>query len=196
MTLGGKIQEARKHCGLTQEQLAAKLAVSRSAVAKWESNKGLPDVDNLKSLAQLLNVSVDYLLDDGEAVDEYVIREAYSLSDYGTGSRKKKKDQLIREKFPDAVIHTLQARRKLTGKEKVIDNVLGFVFDAPFGVPQVINSVKDADKEFYLVETEDKQSFVCVTDEFVETRQLTARLTSRSFEMGDWEFTRCSYEVP
>ena len=49
MTLGEKIKEARKQCGLSQEQLAEKMTVSRSAIAKWETDKGLPDVDNLKA---------------------------------------------------------------------------------------------------------------------------------------------------
>ena len=79
MTLGEKIKEARKQCGLSQEQLAEKMAVSRSAVAKWEANNGLPDIDNLKALAQLLNVSIDYLLDDGEVIDEVVMREPYTV---------------------------------------------------------------------------------------------------------------------
>ena len=48
MTLGEKIREARRKCGLSQEQLADKMAVSRSAIAKWETDKGLPDVDNLR----------------------------------------------------------------------------------------------------------------------------------------------------
>lgn len=77
MTLGKKIKEARKNCGLSQEQLAEKLAVSRSAVAKWESDNGLPDIENLKSLAVLLNVSIDYLLHDGSqffvtVTDEFI----------------------------------------------------------------------------------------------------------------------------
>jgi len=196
MTLGEKLQDARKRCGLTQEQLAEKLSVSRSAVAKWESGKGLPDVDNLKSLAGLLNVSVDYLLDGGETVDAYVLREAVDLSDYGTGSRKKKKDRLIREKFPEARIRPLIAKQKLTRNEKIIDNVLGFVFAAPFGVPQTINDVKSADRAYYLVDQDDRQLFVCVTDEFIETRQLARPFTEKKFEVGGWEFTKCSYEIP
>ncbi|MEC5189682.1 XRE family transcriptional regulator [Geobacillus thermodenitrificans] len=46
MTLGEKIKKARTEAGLSQEQLSEKLGVSRSAVAKWESGKGLPDIDN------------------------------------------------------------------------------------------------------------------------------------------------------
>lgn len=63
MTFGEKLKEARKKIGLSQEQLAEKLNISRSAVAKWESDIGIPDVSNLKSIAKLLNVSIDSLLD-------------------------------------------------------------------------------------------------------------------------------------
>ena len=195
MTLGEKIKEARKQCDLSQEQLAEKMAVSRSAVAKWEANNGLPDVDNLKSLAQLLNVSVDYLLDDGEVIDELVIREPYNLSDYGKGIKKKKKDRVIRERFPDAEIHTLLGKLKLTKSEKVIDNLLGFFTDAPFGTPELINSFKNMDKEFYLVEKDRKQFLVTVTDEFIETRQLAKRISAEKYEIGNWKFTKCAYEV-
>lgn len=195
MTLGEKIKEARKQCGLSQEQLAEKMAVSRSAVAKWEANNGLPDVDNLKALAQLLNVSVDYLLDDGEVIDEVVMREPYNLSDYGNGIKKKKKDRVIREKFLDAEIHTLLGKLKLTKSEKVIGNLLGFFTDAPFGTPDLINSFKNMDKEFYLVEKDGKQFLVTITDEFVETRQLAKRITAEKFEIRNWQFTKCAYEV-
>ena len=195
MTLGEKIKEARKQCGLSQEQLAEKMSVSRSAIAKWETDKGLPDIDNLKVLAGFLNVSVDYLLDDGERIDELVTREAYDLASYGKGSKKKKKDRVIREKFTDAEIHTLLGNLKLTKSEKVIDNLLGFFTDAPFGTPELINSFKNIDKEFYLVTRDGKQFLVTVTDEFIETRKLTKPITADKFEIGNWKFTKCKYEV-
>ena len=49
MTIGEKIKEARIGIGLSQEELAEKLNVSRSAIAKWEADKGVPDIENLKS---------------------------------------------------------------------------------------------------------------------------------------------------
>ena len=88
MTLGEKIKEARKNTGLSQEQHAEKLAVSRSAIAKWESDKGLPDIDNLKALSMLLNVSIDYLLDNEISLDLSVIREPYILPEFEIGSWK------------------------------------------------------------------------------------------------------------
>ena len=91
MTLGEKLKEARKQAGLSQEELAIKIGVSRSAIAKWESNNGLPDIDNLKIISKLLNVSIDYLVNDNESIDEFIMKEPYNLSDYGKGIKKSKK---------------------------------------------------------------------------------------------------------
>ena len=192
---GTNVKRYRQALGISQEAFAEKLNVSRSAIAKWEANNGLPDVENLKALAQLLNVSVDYLLDDGEVINEVAMREPYNLSDYGKGIKKKKKDRVIREKFPDAEIHTLLGKLKLTKSEKVVDNLLGFFTDAPFGTPELINNFKNMDKEFYLVEKDGKQFLVTITDEFVETRQLAKRITAEKFEIGNWKFTKCAYGV-
>lgn len=195
MILGEKLKEARKQAGLSQEQLSEKLGVSRSAVAKWETDNGIPDVDNLKTISKLLNVSIDYLLDDGEAIDELVMREPYNLSEYGKGSKGKRKDRAVRDKFFDAEIHTLIGEQKLTKGEKVIDNVIGIFTDAPFGIPGLINSVKNLDKQFYLVEKDGKQFFVTVTDEFIETRQLAKRVNGKIIEIGNWKFTKCEYKL-
>ncbi|MGN0543879.1 MAG: helix-turn-helix domain-containing protein [Acutalibacteraceae bacterium] len=195
MTLGEKLKEARKQVGLSQEQLSEKLGISRSAVAKWETNNGNPDVDNLKLLSELLSVSIDYLLDDGETVDEFIMREPYNLSEYGKGGKGKKKDRVVRDKFPDAEIHALLGEMKLTKSEKVIDNALGFLFEAPFGIPGLINSIKNTDKQFYLAEKDGKQFFITVTDEFIETRKLARRITDKKFEIGNWKFTKCAHEV-
>ena len=82
MTIAEKLKEARKQAGLSQEQLAEKLSVSRSAVAKWESGKGIPDVENLKGISKLLNISIDYLLDDENSLESVQMKEAINLDDY------------------------------------------------------------------------------------------------------------------
>ena len=68
MTFGEKLRNARKESGLSQEQFAEKMNVSRSAVAKWETDKGMPDITNLMAMSQLLNVSVDYLISDEDEI--------------------------------------------------------------------------------------------------------------------------------
>lgn len=191
MTIGEKIKEARKSAGLTQEQIAEKLMVSRQAITKWESDKGIPDVDNLKAISSLLNVSIDYLLDNGQDMDTSVIREMIDLSKYG----KNAKTQIVTEKYPEAEIWPLIAKQKLTRSEKVMDNVLGFVFDAPFGMPDLANGLKNVDKSFYLVNKDSKQYFVMVTNEFIESRVMLKPVIKKKFEIGDMKFTKGSYPV-
>ena len=61
ISFGQYLATRRKYMRLTQEELADKIGVSKSAVAKWETDGGLPDRDNLKRIAELINVSVDEL---------------------------------------------------------------------------------------------------------------------------------------
>lgn len=62
MEFGEKLQELRKSKGMTQEELAEELYVSRTAVSKWESGRGLPNIDSLKQLSVYFCVSIDDLL--------------------------------------------------------------------------------------------------------------------------------------
>ena len=64
MVFSEKLQILRKNKGLTQEELAEKLGVSRQAVATWESSLVYPDIYNLIQISNLMNVSVDYLVKD------------------------------------------------------------------------------------------------------------------------------------
>ena len=61
MSLGRFIQTRRKYMCFTQEDLAEKVHVSKSAIAKWETDAGIPDRDNLYRLSEILNVTVDDL---------------------------------------------------------------------------------------------------------------------------------------
>ena len=62
MEFGEKLQSLRKQRGLTQEELSKALYVSRTAVSKWESCKGYPNIDSLKEISEYFSVSIDYLL--------------------------------------------------------------------------------------------------------------------------------------
>ncbi len=68
MELNEKLQLLRKQKGLTQEQLAQALYVSRTAISKWESGRGYPNIDSLKALARFFAVSVDDLLSGDEVL--------------------------------------------------------------------------------------------------------------------------------
>ena len=57
-----KLQELRKDRGMTQEELAEALYVSRTAISKWESGRGYPSIDSLKEISHYFSVSIDDLL--------------------------------------------------------------------------------------------------------------------------------------
>ena len=68
MEFNQKLQELRKKKGLTQEELAASLYVSRTAISKWESGRGYPNIESLKAIAQVFSVTVDDLLSTDEVL--------------------------------------------------------------------------------------------------------------------------------
>lgn len=70
--IANRLVELRKKSGLSQEELASKLGLSRQAVSKWERAEASPDTDNLIVLAQIYHVSLDDLLSTDTPVDEIV----------------------------------------------------------------------------------------------------------------------------
>ena len=63
MNLGKHLSEARKKSGLSQEEVAGKLGVSRQTISKWELDETLPDIRQAKRLASLYHVTLDELID-------------------------------------------------------------------------------------------------------------------------------------
>lgn len=63
-----KLQELRKNKGMTQEELAKELFVSRTAISKWESGKGYPSIDSLKEISKFFSVTIDELLSSEELI--------------------------------------------------------------------------------------------------------------------------------
>ena len=62
--MGNKIAKKRKDLGMTQNEFAEKLNVTRQTVSRWEAGSVLPDIDKISDIASILDVSCDYLLKD------------------------------------------------------------------------------------------------------------------------------------
>lgn len=69
MEFNEKLQKLRKQKGLTQEELAETLCVSRTAISKWESGRGYPNIDSLKEIAKAFSVTIDELLSGEELLN-------------------------------------------------------------------------------------------------------------------------------
>ena len=76
-----KLQELRKNRGLTQEELAKELYVSRTAISKWESGKGYPSIDSLREISRFFSVTIDDLLSSEELISAAKDENAANLRD-------------------------------------------------------------------------------------------------------------------
>ena len=190
MTFGEKLKNARKEAGLSQEQLAEKLSVSRSAVAKWETDNGMPDVNNLKAMASLLNTSIDYLLDEDEKLTFNETREPIELESYEkTGKCRDKKDAAVYWKYRDAeAIYPLIRSKKLSVKEYLLDIVTSR------GVSQLADYVNNSDG-YYLVIKDKKQILVRVSKDFISSSELADRVDPRKFIIGNNVFKKATYQL-
>ena len=190
MTFGERLKEARKESGLSQEQFAQKLSVSRSAVAKWESDKGMPDINNLKAMAQLLDISVDYLLDEDEKLSFNETKEAIDLNSFEvTGKCRDKKDAACYFRFCEAEsIYPLVRKKRLSKSEWLTDLIAG-----P-GIIQGADYLRDS-SAYYLVETGGKQLLVNVSADFITSRELANKVNPKKFDFGTYTFRNASYQL-
>lgn len=89
MTFAEKLKSIRKQAGMSQEQLAEKLSVSRQAVTKWETDAGIPDIENIMAISALFDISIDELLSNergGEKPTDYLYE---SITEYDIDEPKR-----------------------------------------------------------------------------------------------------------
>ena len=200
MTFGETLKTARIKAGYTQDELADKLAVSRSAIAKWENDRGMPDIANLKALAKALDVSVDYLLDEEGSLDLSVTKKAIDITADGRNiklyrlKKIKIKEKIIRDEYPEAeIIRLTLTKIKNTKNETIVDLAIGWIALILGGIPlfgtqEIGKTINDLDQKYYLVNEEKKQFFVTITDEQIITRTLPNKISEKKFEIGDRVF--------
>lgn len=194
MTFEEKLRHARQQAGLSQEQLAQKLYVTRAAIAKWESGKGMPDIQNLKALAKLLNVSVDYLLDEEAAVSD-ILRETICVTDHPANGRcRDHYEAAVVAKFPDAYwIVPAVLQFNLNKAERIINAITFGLFAC---IWQLCHWKEYTQGHYYLVETGDCQLLVQVEDTAITSTPLTFRLHHvAAFDVGNKRFIRSEYNL-
>ena len=193
MTFGEKLKNARKNAGLSQEQLAEKLCVSRAAVAKWETDKGLPDIMNLKAISRLLDISIDALLDGGQNTDLSVIKEAIDLKSIPiTGRARSAWDAAVLRRFPDAdSIIQVALIHQLNKIEWWADFLTCGLYTMIWG----ISHWKTWTGHYYLVDRGGQQFFVTVNDDFIISTSLAAKITKNKFYIGDRQYIRIRHQI-
>ncbi|MGL9728706.1 helix-turn-helix domain-containing protein [Enterococcus sp. DIV0756] len=185
MLSGKKIKRLRTEQHLSQKELAEKLEVSRQAIAKWETNRGIPDIENLKRIAQVFDVSIDYLVNDEESIENHLIKIPIEYSSYTMPKGNALlEDQIVLEKFPNAeTICELYRKRKLTKKEKIVD-----FFLLP-GIHEVEDHWRDSSK-YYLVKEKEINYLVNITKEEFLSRRLEIDISEGTFDVAENQFIK------
>lgn len=89
MTFGEKLKMVRKQAGMSQEKLAEKLGVSRQAVTKWETDTGIPDIENIMAVSSLFDLSIDELLSNERGVKKQADYLFESITEYDIDEPKR-----------------------------------------------------------------------------------------------------------
>lgn len=188
MTLGEKIKDLRKKANITQEELAEKIGVSRQAVTKWESDIGLPDIENLKAIATLFNISIDELLDyKKEILGDIVLEEKYSLEGIKKeGRARHKEEQFILNKFAKATgIYSLARKKKWSWKK----TLFWFFVEAAYS-PEMDDFIENGLNIFFLVEEKDKQYIVILHNDTMKVFQLKSLFSNKKLEVNGYVYTK------
>lgn len=89
MTFAEKLKSIRKQAGMSQEQLAEKLRVSRQAVTKWETDAGIPDMENIMAVSALFDISIDELLSNEKGAKKPADYLFESITEYDIDEPKR-----------------------------------------------------------------------------------------------------------
>jgi len=148
MTIGERIQNYRKKLGLSQEELGAKLHLSRQTVSLWEKGQTFPTIDNLIRLKEIFGVSIDEMV-DGEATETHPLEE-YTVSFEENELApvvKHRRRSLVKNFVPSLVLWTLSIIILILLHADVI--FIGFIAGALFvDTSFSVKSINEKYKEF------------------------------------------------
>lgn len=181
MTLGEKIKEIRKKFGLSQEQLAGLLNVSRQAITKWETDGEMPDISNLQELAKIFGITVDYLLNDENGLPALQLRKELDKEKYQ--NKITSYPSILKEYFADSEIFNLVRRKKMTKLEWILD-----LFT--WGIHDDIDGLSDL-SPYYLVKKDNLKLLVNIKDWVLEIIELPRNTNEKRFSYGGNKFINC-----
>lgn len=169
MTNGERIKYLREKNGFTQKDIATRLGVEPAAISKYELDMREPNIEAIKKLATIFNVSIDYLLGrtpdvfvdetDKESLDISLIKKKYDFS--------KKKIKNLKKEYKNETAIIIAVNELCSGVGKTsygesrsnsiisieeIDNLFNDLENSKFPKPQIMMKVKDIEKGIIIVE--------------------------------------------
>lgn len=173
MTLGQKLKEIRKKFGLSQEQLAEIINVSRQAITKWETDAGLPDTENLKELSRIFGISIDYLLDNNNELPLLVMKKKLDKENYK--NKISSYEEVLKEYYPAPwKIYILTREKKMSKLEGIFDFIIGA------GTIDVADALNDM-SPYYLAIKDNIKLLVNIKDWVLEVKELNPDINEKKF---------------
>lgn len=173
MTLGQKLKEIRKKFGLSQEQLAEIINVSRQAITKWETDAGLPDTENLKELSRIFGITIDYLLDNNNELPLLVMKKKLDKENYK--NKISSYEEVLKEYYPAPwKIYILTREKKMSKLEGIFDFIIGA------GTIDVADALNDM-SPYYLAKKDNIKLLVNIKDWVLEVKELNPDINEKKF---------------
>ena len=180
MTLGQKLKEIRKRFGLSQEQLAEIMNVSRQAITKWENDLGLPDVSNLQELSKVFGITVDYLLNDENQLPALSMKKELDKNKYK--NKLTMYNEVLNEYYPEPwEVYGLRREKKMNMIEKIIDF---FVDIMPITLADITSDISP----YYLVKKDNLKLLVNIKNYVLEVIELPSNTDDKKFIYGQNKF--------
>lgn len=182
MSLGEKLKDIRKRFGLSQEQLAEIMNVSRQAITKWEGNSGIPDIVNLQELSKVFGVTIDYLLDDNSTLPALAMKRSIDKNKYK--SKISSYEESLKEYYSSPwEVYTLIREKKLNKLEATFDFIIGA------GTVGLADSLGDM-SPYYLVIKDDLKMLINIKDWELTIYELPSDINVKKFTFLNNKFTR------
>lgn len=182
MTLGEKLKEIRKRFGLSQEQLAGIMNVSRQAITKWETDGGIPDVSNLQELAKVFGITIDYLLNDETQLPALSMRRVLDKDKYK--NKITSYADVLKEYYNEPYeVYNLVRRKKMTKIEWILDFFT-------WGIHDDIDGLSDL-SPYYLVKKDNLKLLVNIKNWVLEVVELPSKTNDKKFSYGNNRFINC-----
>ena len=175
MTLGEKLKEIRRVFGFTQEELADIMKVSRQAITKWESDSGIPDISNLQELSKIFNISVDYLIDENEYLNNLTMTKKLKT--------KKSYKEVLDEYYGSWDKYVLSPTKKMNKLETFFDFLIGGDYFLIKNATQL--------SPFYLVVNGELKFLVNIHDSLIKISPLPSNTKIKRFSYGQNYFINC-----
>lgn len=185
MTLGQKLRKIRSKFGLSQEQLAEVINVSRQAITKWENDGGLPDVSNLQEISEVFGVTVDYLLNDDSNLPALSMKKKLDRNKYK--NKVVMYSEVLKEYYPEPYeIFVLSRTKKLNFIELILDTFIA----SSIGPVSTADELGDL-SPYYLVKKDDLKLLVNIKNYTLEVIELPFNTNDKKFIYKKNKFRNC-----